>query len=114
MAAMYSPITRTHGWYRNERKKFRFPVVDESGNPKSLSLLALQWRLLRHAGSDHVYMTVDDFDIEGEDNEVAVFEVSEDSYEGVPARWYYHELWDRSTHTLLAQGGALLQRARAG
>ena len=114
--ANYAPIKRNAGWFRFERKRFEVEVKDAAGEPLDISASVLEWRLLRHAGSEVVYLELnsDDFeDPEGHDNNIAVFTIPEDAYTDIPARWYYHELWDRQSHLLLAYGGALLQKARA-
>lgn len=119
--AKYSPIRRSDNWFQGERKVFRWPITDAEGGPVDLTGLNLQWRLHAHRGSDLVYITVepDDFDTpEGDDSSIAVWVVEDTTYtqDGattqIPAGWHYYELWELTSKTLLAHGGALLQRAR--
>lgn len=107
----YSPIKRQDNWFAGERKRFEWPITDASGNAVDLSGIDLEWRLLPHRGSVGVLLikSPDDFETpEGDDHNIAVWEVDEDDYDDLTAGWMYHQLWDLTNNTCLSEGGAFL------
>lgn len=110
-----SNITYAHGWHANEAKTFALTVLDESGAPINLSLIAaLQWRLLKHGRALLTKATGDGISVSGASNNIANVAIAVADYgdEIVPGS-FRHELWDRTNDRLFTYGTALLQPGSA-
>lgn len=109
-------ITQEYEWFRFEAKTINITITDASDTAVDIRNTALQWKVMREAGSTTEYLEKTELagiTVTGADNNVATIAIAADDYDDLEAGIHYHELWDRDNDQLLAHGSVYLQEASA-